>query len=97
VARVLPLAASVVALGLFVVRVGAEVVANPFAGLVPGPLLLLRVLFFVVVSGLLVLFLIAVVGAVQASWRARGLRRGALEAFPCAVATFREAAAKQNR
>lgn len=78
VARFMPLGASVMALFLFVAHFGLSLMADPVAVLSPGPILLLRLLFLVVV-----------VGAVHAGWRARDLRRSASEAFPSAVASFR--------
>jgi hypothetical protein len=82
VARVLPLGASLVALALFATRLGSALVANPFDVLTPGPFLLLRILFLIVLCG-----------AVHAGWRARSLRRDAFDAFPSAVASFRRVAA----
>lgn len=82
VARVLPLGASLVALALFVSKMGAAIAAHPFDVLSPGPVLMLRILF-----------LIALCGAVHAGWRARALRQHAGDTFPRAVATFRAAEA----
>jgi hypothetical protein len=88
VARALPLGASVVALILFAGRFGSAVWAHPFDVLSPGPFLLLRILFLMVL-----------IGAVHAGWRARSLRRCACDAFPSAVAMFRPGPplAKENR
>lgn len=87
VARVLPLGASLVALALFVSRMGGSIAAHPDLILSsPGPVLMLRLLF-------LTLFLVVLVGAVHAGWRARALRQHAGSSFPSAVATFRPAAA----
>jgi hypothetical protein len=88
VARALPLGASLVALVLFAGRFGAAVWAHPFDTLSPGPFLLMRILFLMVL-----------IGAVHAGWRARSLRRCAGDAFPSAVAVFRAGPrlAKENR
>ena len=78
VARFMPLGASLMALFLFAGHFGLALMADPVSVLSPGPILLLRMLFFLVV-----------VGAVHAGWRARDLRRSAGDAFPSAVASFR--------
>ena len=87
VARVLPLGASLVAMALFVSKMAAAIAADPFDVLSPGPVLMLRILFFVVL-----------IGAVHAGWRARALRQQAGSSFPSAVAMFRpEAAVAKHR
>jgi hypothetical protein len=88
VARPLPLGASLMALFLFVSHLGVALSADPVAVLSPGPFLMLRMLF-----------LIAVIGAVHAGWRARSLRRMASDSFPSAIASFRRtpATAKEHR
>jgi hypothetical protein len=92
VARFMPLGASLLALALFATQFGLALLDDPVTVLSPGPILLLRMLFFIVV-----------VGAVHAGWRARDLRRSASDAFPSAVATFRPpvpghaTVGKQNR
>ncbi|HTE54062.1 MAG TPA: hypothetical protein VK698_24580 [Kofleriaceae bacterium] len=87
VARVLPLGASLVALGMFAARLGAAIMADPVDVFSPGPVLILRILF-----------LIVLIGAVHAGWRARGLRQMAGDAFPSAVARIiRVAAAAKDR
>jgi hypothetical protein len=78
VARVLPLGASLMALALFGVNLSLALQSDPLSVLSPGPLLLLRMLFLMVV-----------IGAVHAGWRARALRRHASDSFPSAVARFR--------
>jgi len=77
-ARFMPLGASLMALAFFAAHLGLALLADPVMVLSPGPILLLRLLF-----------LIVVVGAVHAGWRARDLRRSATDCFPSAVATFR--------
>ena len=88
VARLLPLGASVAALALFTAQIGPLVMSDPIGVLSPGPILLLRILFFFVL-----------IGAVHAGLKARGLRRRAFDAFPRAVASFQceSTRAKENR
>ncbi|HWM85332.1 MAG TPA: hypothetical protein VNO33_05825 [Kofleriaceae bacterium] len=83
VARFLPLGASLLALALFATHLGLALLADPLGVVSPGPILLLRLLF-----------LFVVVGAVHAGWTARGLRARAQDAFPSAVAIFRDPAAR---
>jgi hypothetical protein len=77
-ARFMPLGASLIALAFFGAHLSLSLLADPVMVLSPGPVLLLRMMF-----------LIVVLGAVHAGWRARHLRRSASECFPSAIASFR--------
>lgn len=75
VARLIPFAASLIALLLFAASWGLAIKEDWVAAFAPGLVLAVRLLFLVVL-----------VGAVQAGWRARRIRRRARESFPTAVA-----------
>jgi hypothetical protein len=75
VARRVPLAASLIALLLFAANWGLAIKIDWVAALSPGIVLALRLLFSVVL-----------IGAIQAGWKARRIRRQARESFPTAVA-----------
>lgn len=78
IARLVPLAASLAALGLFLANLVLTVRLTGWGVLVPGFGLAIRIILLVVL-----------VGAVQAGWKARVLRRQSRGNFPTAVARTR--------
>jgi hypothetical protein len=75
VARIVPLGSSLAALVLFAASWGQAIERNWVTALSPSLPLVIRVIF-----------LIVLIGAVQAGWKARRIRRQAKASFPSAVA-----------